>query len=44
MSGTALGWVPKHMQITGDECSPGDFIIGFPSTGFHSNGKNNQNE
>ncbi|KAK4526209.1 hypothetical protein GAYE_SCF20G4123 [Galdieria yellowstonensis] len=38
MSGTALGWVPKHMQITGDECSPGDFIIGFPSIGFHSNG------
>ncbi|GJD09057.1 Phosphoribosylformylglycinamidine cyclo-ligase [Galdieria sulphuraria] len=38
MSGTALGWVPKDLQITGDDCAPGDWILGFPSTGFHSNG------
>ncbi|GJQ11726.1 hypothetical protein GpartN1_g3517.t1 [Galdieria partita] len=38
MSGTALGWVPKDLQITGDDCSPGDLILGFPSIGFHSNG------
>lgn len=38
MSGTALGWLPKGDQIDGSAVTPGDAIIGLPSSGIHSNG------
>lgn len=37
MSGTALGWVPKGMQLEG-RVKAGDVVIGLPSSGIHSNG------
>ncbi|PXF44136.1 Phosphoribosylformylglycinamidine cyclo-ligase [Gracilariopsis chorda] len=37
VSGTALGWLPKGMQLEGRVTS-GDSIIGLPSSGIHSNG------
>lgn len=37
MSGTALGWLPKGMQLDG-LVAAGDVIIGLPSSGIHSNG------
>lgn len=37
VSGTALGWLPKGMQLEGRVRS-GDCIIGLPSSGIHSNG------
>lgn len=38
MSGTALGWVPRGMQIEGKEVGKGDAILGLPASGIHSNG------
>jgi len=38
LSGTALGWFPKEMGITGDGLEEGDALIGLPSSGIHSNG------
>ena len=38
LAGTCLGYVKKGEEITGEATKPGDIIIGFPSSGFHSNG------
>jgi phosphoribosylformylglycinamidine cyclo-ligase len=38
LAGTAIGWVRKDCIITGEKIVPGDVIIGFPSSGIHSNG------
>jgi len=38
LSGTCLGIVEKSKIITGQNCRPGDAIIGLPSSGIHSNG------
>jgi phosphoribosylformylglycinamidine cyclo-ligase len=38
LSGTCLGMVNKKRIITGDTISPGDALIGLPSSGIHSNG------
>lgn len=38
LAGTCLGMVKKDHIITGDEISPGDALIGLPSSGIHSNG------
>lgn len=38
MSGTALGSVPRGLEITGRKVKPTDAIIGLPSSGIHSNG------
>lgn len=38
MSGTALGCVPRGLEITGREVRPTDALIGLPSSGIHSNG------
>ena len=38
LSGTALGWLPKGMAITGANISDGDVMIGLPASGIHSNG------
>ncbi len=38
LAGTCLGMVNKDAVITGKDVSPGDLIIGLPSSGIHSNG------
>lgn len=38
LAGTCLGMVNKGEVITGSQISPGDIIIGLPSSGIHSNG------
>ncbi|MEM4292679.1 MAG: phosphoribosylformylglycinamidine cyclo-ligase [Thermoplasmata archaeon] len=38
LSGTALGIVEKRKMVTGRKIRPGDAIVGFPSSGLHSNG------
>jgi phosphoribosylformylglycinamidine cyclo-ligase len=38
MSGTALGWLPRGEQLDGRSITPGDVVIGLPSSGIHSNG------
>ena len=38
LSGTALGWLPRGMQLDGSSVAVGDAIIGLPSSGIHSNG------
>jgi phosphoribosylformylglycinamidine cyclo-ligase len=38
LSGTAIGTVALDRMITGDACSPGDELVGIPSSGLHSNG------
>lgn len=38
MSGTALGSVPRGLELTGTKVQKGDAIIGLPSSGIHSNG------
>ena len=38
LSGTALGWLPAGKAIAGSDIRPGDVLIGFPSSGIHSNG------
>ena len=38
LAGTCLGMVEKSKIVTGDAISPGDALIGLPSSGIHSNG------
>ncbi|MBO8183784.1 MAG: phosphoribosylformylglycinamidine cyclo-ligase [Archaeoglobus sp.] len=38
LAGTAIGWVRKDQMITGEKIQPGNVIVGFPSSGIHSNG------
>ena len=38
VSGTALGYVRKGEQITGEHIQSDDVLIGLPSDGIHSNG------
>jgi phosphoribosylformylglycinamidine cyclo-ligase len=38
LAGTCLGMVKKKEIITGDDVTPGDALIGLPSSGIHSNG------
>jgi phosphoribosylformylglycinamidine cyclo-ligase len=38
LAGTCVGVVDKDKVITGEQVSPGDVVIGIPSTGVHSNG------
>ncbi|MFH1197194.1 MAG: phosphoribosylformylglycinamidine cyclo-ligase [bacterium] len=38
MSGTIVGVVEKEKVIDGKNVMPGDVLIGFPSTGLHTNG------
>jgi len=38
LSGTALGWFPRGGGFTGERLEDGDCLIGFPSSGIHSNG------
>lgn len=38
MSGTIVGVVEKEKVIDGKNVQPGDVLIGFPSTGLHTNG------
>lgn len=38
LAGTAVGIVEESRIITGEAVSPGDVVLGLPSTGLHSNG------
>lgn len=38
LAGTCLGVQQKDKIVTGESISPGDFIVGVPSSGVHSNG------
>lgn len=38
LSASCLGFVDKRKIINGSEVTPGDLIIGLPSSGIHSNG------
>jgi phosphoribosylformylglycinamidine cyclo-ligase len=38
LAGTCLGYVKKGNEVTGESVEKGDLIIGFPSSGIHSNG------
>ena len=38
ISGTIVGVVEKEKVIDGKNVQPGDILIGFPSTGLHTNG------
>lgn len=38
LSGTALGWLPRGMQLDGGAVTGGDVLIGLPASGVHSNG------
>ncbi len=38
LAGTAVGFVRRDRLITGRDISPGDVLIGLPSSGLHSNG------
>jgi phosphoribosylformylglycinamidine cyclo-ligase len=37
-AGTCVGIVARHDLIDGSRCEPGDLVIGFPSSGLHTNG------
>ena len=37
-AGTCVGFVDADDLIDGSRCEPGDVIVGFPSSGLHSNG------
>jgi phosphoribosylformylglycinamidine cyclo-ligase len=37
-AGTCVGIVDRDEVIDGSRCTPGDFVIGFPSSGLHTNG------
>jgi phosphoribosylformylglycinamidine cyclo-ligase len=37
-AGTCVGIVDRDGVIDGSRCSPGDVIVGFPSSGLHTNG------
>ncbi len=38
LAGTVIGIVKKDRLITGEQIAPGDHILGFESSGIHSNG------
>jgi phosphoribosylformylglycinamidine cyclo-ligase len=37
-AGTCVGIVDRDSVIDGSRCAPGDVIVGFPSSGLHTNG------
>ncbi len=37
-AGTCVGIVDRDRVIDGSRCEPGDVVIGFPSSGLHTNG------
>src|SRR5439155_8007348 len=37
-AGTCVGLVERDRLIDGSRCEPGDVVIGFPSSGLHTNG------
>src|SRR5207248_5312903 len=37
-AGTCVGLVARDALIEGSRCAPGDAIVGFPSSGLHTNG------
>jgi phosphoribosylformylglycinamidine cyclo-ligase len=37
-AGTCVGIVDRDDVIDGKQCAPGDLVIGFPSSGLHTNG------
>ena len=37
-AGTCVGIVDRNELIDGSRCAPGDTVIGFPSSGLHTNG------
>ena len=37
-AGTCVGIVDRDNVIVGSRCGPGDVIVGFPSSGLHTNG------
>jgi phosphoribosylformylglycinamidine cyclo-ligase len=37
-AGTCVGLVARDALIDGSRCTPGDAIVGFPSSGLHTNG------
>jgi phosphoribosylformylglycinamidine cyclo-ligase len=37
-AGTCVGFVDRGDLIDGSHCEPGDAIVGFPSSGLHTNG------
>jgi phosphoribosylformylglycinamidine cyclo-ligase len=37
-AGTCVGIVDRDEVIDGSRCAPGDLVIGFPSSGLHTNG------
>jgi phosphoribosylformylglycinamidine cyclo-ligase len=37
-AGTCVGIVDRDRVIDGSRCAPGDAIVGFPSSGLHTNG------
>jgi phosphoribosylformylglycinamidine cyclo-ligase len=37
-AGTCVGIVDRDAVIDGSRCAPGDAIVGFPSSGLHTNG------
>jgi phosphoribosylformylglycinamidine cyclo-ligase len=37
-AGTCVGIVERDRVIDGSRCTPGDVVIGFPSSGLHTNG------
>jgi phosphoribosylformylglycinamidine cyclo-ligase len=37
-AGTCVGIVDRESVIDGSRCAPGDAVVGFPSSGIHTNG------
>lgn len=37
-AGTCVGIVERDRVIDGSRCAPGDVVVGFPSSGLHTNG------
>ena len=37
-AGTCVGIVDRNDLIDGSRCVPGDLVVGFPSSGLHTNG------
>ncbi len=37
-AGTCVGFVDRDDLIDGSRCEPGDTVVGFPSSGLHTNG------
>jgi phosphoribosylformylglycinamidine cyclo-ligase len=38
LNATAIGSVALDAIVTGDDCAPGDAVVGLPASGLHSNG------